>query len=333
MNDVHQIRCPKPAEELTVLVHHDRAEMYLDEFAKRFPAVHFEVLTEFVGLQDFLERKPPDCVLSFRMPLKGPFPREVLLGFPSIRWLHATGAGIEYLPPWDPAKIMVTNSSGLHVDIMAEYITWAMLHQTLRMPTYFEQQKRHEWALYPVDSARGKTAVIVGMGRVGRGVARRLKAFGIRIIGVRRHESPVEEADETYSMEHLPEALALADFVILITPLTAETRGLFDGKMLSGIKRGAYFINVARGSIVDEAALCSAIECQHLKGATLDVFLTEPLPSEASIWDAPGVIVTPHVSGELDNWQFHAAMIFAENLENWLAGRDVINLCDPKLGY
>jgi phosphoglycerate dehydrogenase-like enzyme len=314
---------------LTVLVHHSDAHLYLGQLLERFPNVRFEVLNDFNRLSQSLDRIRPDCVLSFRMPAKGPFPRETLLGYPTIRWLHAT----EHLPPWDAGKVMVTNSSGLHVDIMAEYATWAVLHQTLRMQRYLAQQRRHEWTLYPVDSARGKTAVIVGIGRVGRGIARRLKSFGIRIVGVRRHDLPVEEADLTFIFERLPEALAMADFVILVTPLTTQTRGLFDPAMLDRIKDGAYVINVARGGIIDEVALREMIGSGRLAGATLDVFATEPLPPEDPMWDATDVIVTPHASGEVENWQYHAAMIFADNLENWLAGRDLINLCEPSLGY
>ena len=129
------------------------------------------------------------------------------------------------------------------------------------------------------------------------------------------------------------QALAKGDFVILITPLTERTRGLFDAKMLAHVKRGAYFINVARGNIVDEKALREAIVAGRLSGATFDVFHQEPLPADDPMWDAPEVIVTPHVSGEVADWQALAAGIFMDNLERWMRGEPLANVCDPDLGY
>ncbi len=328
-----QIACPKSRKDLTVLVNHDRSDLYLDALASRFPDIRFEVLPSFDNLKEKLNVLNPDCVLAFRMPGQGAYPRETLFTHDSIKWLHATGAGIEHLPPWDAQRVMVTNSSGLHTDIMAQYASWCVLNQCLRMPVYAAQQARREWKLYPVDSVRGKIAVIVGIGKVGRAVAAHLRNLGMKVLGVRRHAQPVAEADATYPMAELPAALSVADFVVLITPLTSETRGLFDAAMLRRIKKGGYLINLARGGIVDEDALRAAIADGHLAGATLDVFATEPLPSDDPIWNAPGVIVTPHASGELENWQAHAAMVFADNLESWLAGRPLRNLCDPSLGY
>jgi len=328
-----QIPCPKPLRELKLLVNHDSSAPYLGEVRARFPELQLVVLDNYAGLQATLAREQPDMVLSFRMGHLGPFPRETLLAWPSIRWLHATGAGIEHLPPWDASRIMVTNSAGIHGPIMAEYAAWAVLNQTQRMPLYAAQQRERVWKLYPVDSAEGKTVAIVGMGRVGRAVAARLRAFGMRIIGVRNRAGPLAEADETLTAERLPEALARADFVVLITPLTAQTRGLFDARMLAHCKRGAYFINLARGNIVDEAALRLAIAGGALAGATMDVFHTEPLPADDPMWQAEGVIVTPHVSGEVPEWQAVAARLFLDNLGRWLRGEALSNLCDPALGY
>jgi len=328
-----QIPCPKPLHELKLLVHHHMSSLYLEEIRARFPALKLCVLDNYVDLQSTLKREQPDMALSFRMGHLGPFPRETLLGWPSVRWLHATGAGIEHLPPWDASRIMVTNSSGIHGRIMAEYATWAVLNQAQRMPLFAKQQRERLWKLYPVDSVEGKTAVIVGMGRVGSEIAARLRAFGMRIIGVRNRPEPLVGADETLTTDRLPEALARGDYVILITPLTAQTRGLFDARMLAHCKPGAYFINLARGNIVDEAALRAAIARGALKGATMDVFHAEPLPADDPMWEADGVIVTPHVSGEVPDWQAVAVRLFLDNLDRWLRGEPLHNLCDPELGY
>jgi phosphoglycerate dehydrogenase-like enzyme len=330
---VPQLPCPKPPDQLAVLIHHHLSRLYLDELKARFPALRLIVLENNRDLPATLERERPDAVLSFKIPNDGRFPRETLLDFPSVRWLHATGAGIEHLPPWNPDKVMVTNSAGIHGGIMAEYAVWAVLHQTLQMPRYLEQQAQSRWALYPVDPAAGKTAVIVGMGRVGRPIAEKLRAMGLRIVGVRRHPEPAAEADVTYTVDDLPKALGLGDFVILILPLTAETRGLFDAEMLRRCKPGAHIVNLARGGIVDERALRALIDDGHIAGATFDVFHTEPLPANDPMWSAKNVIVTPHSSGEVASWQAVAARVFADNLERWVAGRPLANLCNPTLGY
>jgi len=330
---IPQIRCPKGADELKLLVHHHMSGLYMNELRARFPKLKMVVLENYADLQVLLKREQPDVVLSFRMGHLGPFPRATLIEWPSIKWLHATGAGIEHLPPWDPRKITITNSSGIHGSIMAEYAAWAVLNQTQKMPLFAAQHARREWRLYPVDPVAGKTVVIVGMGRVGGEIARRLRAFGMRIVGVRNRSGLLPAADETYTTDRLPEALAKGDFVILVTPLTDRTRGLFDARMLGYCKHGAHFINLARGNIVNEEALRGAIKRGALSGATFDVFHTEPLPHDDPMWSADGVIVTPHVSGEVANWQAVAARLFMENLDRWLSGQPLVNLCDPELGY
>jgi phosphoglycerate dehydrogenase-like enzyme len=328
-----QLPCPKPARDLTVLVHHHQSELYLEELKRRRPEPRYVLLDNYADLPATLERERPDAVLSFRMGFFGAFPREALLTFPSVRWLHATGAGIEHLPPWDPAKVMVTNSSGLHVSIMAEYAVWAMLDVTQRMALYRRQQGERVWTLVPVEPLAGKTVVIAGMGRIGREIARRLAVFGVRVVGVTRTGAPLPEAELVLPEARLDEALAEADICVILTPLTPRTRGLFDAARLARLKRGCHLVNLARGNIVDEAALRRLLAEGHVGHATFDVFHTEPLPAEDPMWDAPGVTLTPHVSGELADWQFHAAMLFAENLGRWMSGDPLRNLCDPERGY
>ncbi len=332
MNAV-QLPAPKPAHELTVLVHHHQSALYLDELKRRRPEPRYVVLDNYADLPATLEREQPDAVLSFRMGFLGAFPRETLLGFPSIRWLHATGAGIEHLPPWDAGRLMVTNSSGLHVSIMAEYALWAMLDRTQRMGLYRQQQQDRVWNLLPVTPLAGRTVVIVGMGRIGREIGRRLAAFGTRVVGVTRTGAPLAEADLVLPEARLDDALGQADICIILTPLTPRTRGLFGPERLMRLKPGCHLINLARGNIVDEAALRALLAEGRIDHATFDVFHTEPLPAEDAMWDAPGVTVTPHVSGELADWQFHAAMLFAENLSRWISEAPLQNLCDPALGY
>lgn len=177
------------------------------------------------------------------------------------------------------------------------------------------------------------SVVIVGMGRIGREIGRRLAAFGTRVVGVTSTGAPLAEADLALPEARLDDALGQADICILLTPLNPRTRGLFGAERLMRLKPGCHLINLARGNIVDEVALRALLAEGRIDHATFDVFHTEPLPADDAMWDAPGVTVTPHVSGELADWQLHAAMLFAENLGRWISEAPLQNLCDPALGY
>lgn len=201
------------------------------------------------------------------------------------------------------------------------------------MPLYRQQQADRVWRLLPVDPLATKTVLIVGMGRIGRAVGDRLRAFGPRIVGVTRTGAPLPEAERVLPEARLDEVLPEADVIVLLTPLTPATRGLFGRERLLRCKPGAHIINVARGPVLDAVAARELVLSGHLSAATLDVFDTEPLPPEDPIWNTPGIAVTPHVSGELADWQTHAAMLFSDNLAAWTAGRPLQNLCEPTRGY
>jgi phosphoglycerate dehydrogenase-like enzyme len=217
---------------------------------------------------------------------------------------------------------------------MAEFATWAVLSRTLRIPLYDRQQRQHLWRPHPTLLAGDFSALVVGFGRIGEAVGAALKRLGMRVTGVRMEPAPpVGAADRIVGLKDLATALGEADFVLLTLPKTAVTNGLFDAAMIERMKPGATLINLSRGGIVEEAALCRALSEGRIAGAVLDVTEEEPLPSDDPLWDAPNLVMTPHVSADIDRWQAYAAETFAENLDRWLSGRPVLNLCDPRRGY
>jgi phosphoglycerate dehydrogenase-like enzyme len=328
-----QLPCGKADGRLTVLVLHRQAEMYIDRLKERFPRVRFVVVDAYADLPAAIEHVRPDAVLGFKIGGQGAFPRADLFASPSIRWVHAGGAGIDHLAPWDATRVMVTNSSGLHGESLAMLVTWAVLNQELGMPAYAAAQRARQWQPQPLRMPAGRVVAIVGFGRIGASIARHIRPLGFHIVGVRRAAAPSADADEVVGLDALRPTLGRADYVVLVLPLTPDTRSLFDRDMLAAFRPGAHFINIGRGGIVDEDALRAALLAGRIGSATLDVFATEPLPPDNPLWTTPGVVITPHAIGDTAGWQGRVADIFAENLQRWIHGKSLQNLCDPTLGY
>ena len=328
-----QLPCGKADGRLTVLVLHRQPEMYIDRLTERFPQVRFVVVDSYAGLPAALADARPDVVLGFKIAGQGAFPRAELFAAPSVRWVHAGGAGIDHFVSWDASRVMVTNSSGLHGESLARLVTWAILNQELGMPAYAAAQRAREWKQRPLRAPAGRVVAIVGFGRIGAAIAAHVRPFGFHVVGVRRAPAPSADVDEVVGLDALRPTLGRADHVVLVLPLTADTRGLFGADMLATFKPGAHLINIGRGGIVDEDALRAALAAGPIGAATADVFATEPLPPDDPLWTTPNVIITPHAMGDPVGWQGRVADIFADNLQRWIDGKSLENLCDPGLGY
>lgn len=322
----------KNAPPPKVLIIHNEAAIYRDMLAARFPDMRFPECTRYDDVPAALAREQPEIVLGFKCEPR-PHPREAILAAPSVRWVQTAGAGIDHMAPWDPAKVTVTNAGGIHGDLMSQYVLGVLMMRGHRFAEYAALQRGRTWKRTNPKSLYGTTMTIVGMGKIGREIARRAAAFGIRIVGVNTSGSPVEGAERVYPIVELREAVAQADAVVLVVPLTAQTRGIIGADMLAAMKPGAFLINVARGGIVDEAALVASLRAGHLGGAAVDVFTTEPLPADSPMWDAPNLLITPHSSSDGDLWQRDVAKIFLDNLARWRAGEPLRNVVDPARGY
>ena len=250
-----------------------------------------------------------------------------------LRWLQAMGAGVEWaLTPELPAGVTVTRAPGIFGPWIAEYVVGWCASVTQRMSAYLEAQSQRRWlsGVLP-DRLRGKTLTIVGLGDVGRAVARAARAFDMQVIGVSRSGGPTRGVSRVYQPYELERALAAADFVVLAVPLTAATRGLVGAIQLAAMKPGAWLMNVARGPVVDDGALIDALRARRIGGAVLDVFAIEPLPADHPLWSAPNVVVTPHVAGPSTPEEL--TPIFNANLARYLAGRPLRHIVDRSRGY
>ncbi|MGZ8515556.1 MAG: D-2-hydroxyacid dehydrogenase [Candidatus Limnocylindrales bacterium] len=269
---------------------------------------------------------------------------------PRLRWLQVGSAGVDHLagdPPW-ARGVVVTNGRGVFAVPIGEYVSGAILRINQPTRRWAADQAAHHWPVddEPVASiVRGRTAVLVGYGSIGREVARQLAALGLRILSVKPR--PDVRSDSSYrvpgtgdpdgsipdrivGVDALADVAREADFLILTLPLTAESHGLITAAILAALPRSAWLINVSRGALVDENALLEALRTGRLAGAVLDVFSEEPLPPDHPLWDEPNVTITPHVSGATSRFRDD---LIVENVRRYLAGEPLLNVVDAARGY
>ena len=267
--------------------------------------------------------------------------RDLLSVAPKLRWVQGSMAGAGEVAEKAgllESDVTVTTASGIYSGPLAEFALMAMLGHAKRLDRLREERTAKLWRQGTSGTLEGKTLCVVGLGNIGRAVAIRARPFGMRVIGVKRTVRGDDEAwnsaDELYETADLNAALAGADYLVLTLPGTPETRHLLDAEALAAIKPGAYFVNIGRGSVVDEAALVEALRGGHLSGAALDVFEVEPLPQDSPLWGLDNVILSPHstdVVPELINTL--QTDLFCENLRRYLAGEPLVNELDKKLLY
>jgi phosphoglycerate dehydrogenase-like enzyme len=262
-----------------------------------------------------------------------------------LRWLQFAGAGVDGLRDTgllDPASgVIVTTASGIHASTIGEYVFGSMIMFNRSWPELVRLQDRHIWgntAWYHLRTLElyGQTLGIIGVGHIGRYVARLGRAFGMRVLGVRRSARGGEQDQEVeryYAFSQLREMLPLCDYVVIATPLTPETERLIGEPELRAMRRTAYLVNVARGRVIDEQALIRALREGWIAGAGLDVTEMEPLPQDSPLYSLPNVILTPHISGESAHYGARLASLFAENLQRYRRGEPLRNRYDPQRGY
>ncbi|MDX1527994.1 MAG: D-2-hydroxyacid dehydrogenase [Gammaproteobacteria bacterium] len=316
-----------------VLLIHDRAEIHVDILQSRFPDLELAMCADRSALEDSLARFKPEAVFSFKFNVNEPLPHEAIFACESVRWVHIAGAGIDHVCPWDGDRITLTNSAGVLSPYMAEYVVSAMLMVNFGFPAYRSQQLKHEWKQHPWRPIDQRTVLLVGLGRIGARVAKRAKENGMKVLGVRSSSKPVENVDELYPPDELGDAAARADFVCLHVPLTDSTRGLIDAEIFRRMKPAAWLINTARGPVVNEADLITALRKKQIAGAILDVFGTEPLPEDSPLWDLENAWITPHVSDSIADWERPMCELFCDNLERFIAGKELMNVIDAGRGY
>jgi len=261
------------------------------------------------------------------------FPPHLYAKAGRLKWLQVMGAGVDWaLVPELPPSVQVTRAPGVFGPWMAEYVLGWCSWVTQRMKVYRDAQRQRRWDDHVLPDRLGdKTMAIVGLGDIGRDIARMARGLGMRVLGVTRRGRPVREAARVYPVAAMARALREADFVVLLLPLTEETRGIIGSDALAVMKSTAWLINIARGAVVNEPALLEALEQKRIAGAVLDVFDREPLPPSHPLWRMDNVVVTPHISGP--STPDAIAPVFNDNLARYLAGRALRHVVDRRQGY
>lgn len=246
----------------------------------------------------------------------------VVADAPKLKWLQALGTGVDNivdLPSLRP-EVTVTNVVGIHGAPVSEAALSAMLCLSREVPTILRNQDRGVWARLPARLLDGKTVGIFGVGLIAEALAPKCQALGMRVIGMSSVPRDVAGFDRVVSSKPLAAAVGELDYFVLLTPYSAATRHAVDAGVLAAMKPSAYLINLARGGVVDEAALLAALQQRRIAGASLDVFAVEPLPAGHPFWTLPNVIVTPHVAGFCDVYAERALPVILDNMRRFRAG-------------
>ena len=283
---------------------------------------------------DELDRVLHDAEVIYALKL----PERLLERCPNLKWIQTISTGVERVLDDGLVRspVVVTNMSGIHEVTIAEFVLMLMLMFVKHAPRAFYQQIEGRWKWFPVSVLGDKTVGIVGLGRIGREVARVVSFFGMRVVATRRSATSAGTADNVDLLlpaAQLHELLGQSDFVVLALPLTQESRNMIGEAELRAMKSTGCLINISRGAIVDESALTRALEEGWIAGAGLDVFAVEPLPADSPLRRMRNVIFSPHVSGDIVEYDVGAARLFAENLRRYLDGLPLLNVVDKARGY
>ncbi|QEY64273.1 D-2-hydroxyacid dehydrogenase [Metapseudomonas lalkuanensis] len=247
-------------------------------------------------------------------------------------WLQLTWAGINRLMPSDlPKDYLLTRAVGVYGQVMAEYVLSYLLANEQQLQYRRDEQSRFHWSPSKPGTLRGKNVLIVGAGSIGTEIARFIQPFGGRLVGVANHQRPIPPFEHVYTLSELPQAVASADYIINVLPDTPCTRDVYSAALFENVKRGAFFINIGRGTSVVDHDLIVAVESGQLSGAVLDVFRKEPLPQTHQFWNTKNIEVTPHVAGpEIPELM---VQMFLDNLSRFQSGEKLDGLVDFNAGY
>lgn len=325
---------------LLIILHH-RFELwqapawFAERLRKDFPQLHVVQVDDY----DRVNQEIADADIVIGWSLRG----EQIKAAKKLKWIHSTATAVHGLmsPELRASDIVVTNARDVHGPVVAEHALGLMFALAKRLPQAMRYQQQKHWGqqdLWQADQGRrelrGASLAILGLGGIGRPLARMASALEMRVIGIRQHAGRrVEGVHAQYGFDMLDDALREADFVVLALPVTAKTHHLMNAARLACLKPQAYLINVARGVLIDEAALAEALRARSFAGAALDVTTEEPLPPESPLWEMDNVLITPHTAGLTERmWERHYDT-FAENLRRFLCGESLRWVVDKQEEY
>jgi len=289
---------------------------------------------------DFSSRKKLDVLLAPARVYFGIMPpKDIMARAPNLEWIHSILAGTDsYLNPGVIASPVILTKGRTHAVQVAETAFNMMLMLARHSLEYFRNQQQKKWVRIEPDILYSRTIGVLGLGNIGLNIARLAKAFGMKVIAIKAHpeaRNRYSNVDVILPPEGLPQVMSQSDFLVIVLPLTPETRNLIGERELNMMKPTAYLINVGRGAIVDEDALVRALKEKRIAGAGLDVFITDPapLPQNHELWTLPNVIITPHIGGFRPDSADQSVRQFCQNLRRFLSGKELLNVVDKKQGY
>jgi phosphoglycerate dehydrogenase-like enzyme len=302
----------------------------------QFPQLQIVQRDSYEGIEEHLK----DAEIVFTISL---WPEQFAVA-EKLRWIHAPTAAVHQLlfAELVESDVVITNSTEVHGPVVAEHVMALIFALAKKIPQAVTFQQKRVWAQEAMwkqgsrlHEIAGATLGLIGLGSIGRRVARMASALGMRVIGVREHveKGRPEGVETVFSPAELDELLKQSDYVVVAAPLLAQTTGLINAARLAIMKPEAYLINVGRGPLVDELALVEALRGQRIAGAALDVFEKEPLAADSPLWAAENLLITPHTAGLTDKlWNRHYEL-FSENLRRYLAGQPLQFVVDKQKGY
>lgn len=254
----------------------------------------------------------------------------------NLRWIHASSAGVDRLldPVLREGPWLLTNSGGILDRAIAEYVAAGILASVKKLPQAIRRQRERVWEHRGTSGIQGRHALVVGPGSIGREIGRVLGALGMHVDASATSERPGDaEFDRILQVDQFSSYAGEYDVIVLAAPLTEKTRGLVDAEVLESMRSDAGLVNISRGPVVDEKALCAALAFGAIGWAVLDVFEVEPLPDTSPLWDMDNVILTAHLAGDADDFAERLWQLFEDNLHRYLSGSSLVNEVDKQLGY
>ncbi|HEY7097147.1 MAG TPA: D-2-hydroxyacid dehydrogenase [Terriglobales bacterium] len=327
--------------KLLILLHH-RFELWnapawlAPRLRKEFPELDIVHLDDYAGAEPDLHDSEILIAWSLRP--------EQFRAATRLRWVHSPAAAVHQLifPEFVASDIALTNARDVHGPVVAEHVIAQIFALAKRIPSAVKFQQRHIWgqeqmwdAFPRTREVAGATLGLVGLGSIGREVARRAYALGMHVVAVREHSDKAkpEGVDRVFPISEFDHVLEISDYVVLAVPLTSETRALMDATRLRKMQPGACLINVGRGPLIDEKALAEALRERKIGGAAIDVFGKEPLPADSPLWDLESLLITPHTAALTDKlWERHFCLI-QENIARFISGRSLLGIVDKQKGY
>lgn len=291
--------------------------VYDRELRARFPELRIDSVERHEDVGPFIAHT--DILLTF-----SPFMADhVVRDAPRLKWIQVLGSGVDGIVnlPSLRQDVLITNGRGVQATPVSECAFALMLALSRNMQRMIVNQAERRWERWPSQVLRDRTVGILGVGQIAEELAAKAKVFGMRVIGISSAARPLANFDRMFARDQLLSAVTELDYLVLLTPYSAQTHHLVDANVLAHMKRSAFLINVARGGVLDEVALVTALRAGIIRGAALDVFSEEPLPASSELWSMPNVLISPHLAGLNSSYPASILPLVENNIRLFLAGR------------